>query len=392
MKKIVCWLSIVVSVVSLTCFCNPRISIITSVFKGDKFINEFLDDITRQTIFDQCELIMINANSPGNEEPVIQKYMQKYPNIRYCRLDKDPGIYGVWNMAIKMSTGQYITNANLDDRLAHNAYEVFAKELDYSPNVVLVYGEMYCTHKPNETFENNAGFRVAVPKFSRKNMSCCLPGCCPMWRKSMHERYGFFDETYKSSGDYEMWLRAVEGGAKLKKVPGCYALYYENPQGISTSATSPRHYEDQRILKRYSHVWTGDEYRSNYKLACKLDELDPKEQRVRSVAINYYLKAFAAGHDHAEPLVRIAQYYYKEGDNHLAYLFVKRACELEEPKNLDSEELELYRYTRYDLLGIVAWYVGEFNAGEEAVEKALEWSPHNEHLQRNLNFYLNCKK
>ena len=33
---------------------------------------------------------MINADSPGNEEPVIKKYMAMYPNIIYKRLDTDP--------------------------------------------------------------------------------------------------------------------------------------------------------------------------------------------------------------------------------------------------------------------------------------------------------------
>ena len=57
----------------------PKISLITSVFDGDEFIQGFLEDITRQTIFkDKCELVLVNANSPGNEEEVIKKYMEKY--------------------------------------------------------------------------------------------------------------------------------------------------------------------------------------------------------------------------------------------------------------------------------------------------------------------------
>src|ERR1700728_4223701 len=98
---------------------KPRVSIITSVWNGDEYIESFLADITQQTIFPACELIMINANSPGNEAPVIKKYMEKYPNIVYTRLEKDPGLYGVWNLAIKMASADLLTNANLDDRASH---------------------------------------------------------------------------------------------------------------------------------------------------------------------------------------------------------------------------------------------------------------------------------
>src|SRR5579871_950607 len=91
---------------------QPIISIITSLYGADQFIEGFLEDIVQQTVFDQCELIIINANSPGNEENTIKKYMERYDNILYFRLNRDPGLYGVWNLAIKMSRGTFITNAN----------------------------------------------------------------------------------------------------------------------------------------------------------------------------------------------------------------------------------------------------------------------------------------
>ena len=67
----------------------PKISILTSVYDGDEYIRPFLEDITRQTIFEsKCELVIVNANSPGNEEEVIKEYVEKYPdNIKYKKLD-----------------------------------------------------------------------------------------------------------------------------------------------------------------------------------------------------------------------------------------------------------------------------------------------------------------
>src|SRR5437868_4982339 len=130
---------------------KPRISIITSVFKGDLFIEHFLRDIVQQTLFHECELIIINANSPGNEEPVIFKYMKAYSNIVYIKLGYDPGLYGVWNMGIAFARGDYITNANVDDRLDYRCYELHSAMLDAHPHVDLVYSDIYVTFTPNET-------------------------------------------------------------------------------------------------------------------------------------------------------------------------------------------------------------------------------------------------
>jgi glycosyltransferase involved in cell wall biosynthesis len=216
----------------------PKISIITSVYNGDEFIRPFLEDITNQTIFDKCELIMINANSPGNEEAVIKEYMDKHDNIVYKKLDKDPGIYGTWNEALKLSTGEYITNANLDDRKAIWSLEVHAKELYGNPTIDLVYADSYITNSPNETYDNNSsnGRQYNFENFSKEAMlRGNQPHNNPMWRASLHDVHGNFNNEYRSAGDWEFFLRCAFGGSSFKKINQVLGLYYFNPKGISTN-------------------------------------------------------------------------------------------------------------------------------------------------------------
>ena len=236
----------------------PKISIITSVYDGDEYIRPFLEDITRQTIFeDKCELILINANSPGNEEEVIQEYLDKYPdNIIYKRLDKDPGLYAVWNMGVKMSSGEYITNANLDDRKAPNALEMHAKELFVNEDIDLVYANMAITHEPNETHEENSsdGRHYNFPDFSLENLKMTnMPHSAPMWKREYHNKYGYFDESYRSAGDWELWLRGATEGSKFKKIYSILGLYYFNPKGISTNPENFawKREEEKRVFKKY---------------------------------------------------------------------------------------------------------------------------------------------
>lgn len=239
----------------------PKISIITSVYDGDEHIRPFLEDITRQTIFeDKCELILINANSPGNEESIIQEYLEKYPNnIVYKRLEKDPGIYAVWNMGAKMATGEYLTNANLDDRKAPHSLEKHAKFLLSSPEVDLVYADLYISETANETFENvtDTSRRYNFPEFSYENLKMInMPHNNPMWRKKYHEKYGYFDEQYRSAGDWEMWLRGASQGSVFRKIPDILGVYYFNPKGISTNPEnfSWKQKEETSIYEKYANV------------------------------------------------------------------------------------------------------------------------------------------
>lgn len=237
---------------------SPLITIITSVYDCDEFIEGFLEDIVQQTVFQNCELLVIDPNSPGNEYKSIKKYQEMYPNIFYLKLQKDPGIYGVWNLGAKMARSEFITNANTDDRLAFDCYEKHAKVLLENPDVDLVYSNFLATKKPNETMKKNSGyFTTDFPEFEPGYMYICLPNNHPMWRKSFHEFYGFFDESYVSAGDWEMWCRAVEQGAIFKKVPGVLGLYFENPNGISTSKKNSVIIKNElkRIQERYGYYF-----------------------------------------------------------------------------------------------------------------------------------------
>jgi len=222
-------------------------------------IKGFLDDITKQTIFDNCELILINANSPENEKEIITKYLKKYDNIIYKELDKDPGVYGVWNLGIEISSGDYITNANVDDRRSHHQLEILARELVNSKNIDLVYSQSFITEIPNETFNNNSSKNNVynVEKFTKENMIKCLPGCMPLWKKSLHKKAGYFNDNYKHAGDWEMWLRAVRNGLNFKKIEGVHGLYYMNPEGLSTSTKlePTKRIEENQIFFEYKDIF-----------------------------------------------------------------------------------------------------------------------------------------
>lgn len=104
-------------------------------------------------------------------------------------------------------------------------------------------------------------------------------------------------------------------------------------------------------------------------------------------ALYYYLEASSVKPYRAEPLIRLAMHYWDVGKKELCFLFVNRAAQLPYPESDLFIEKDLYIFTRYDLLGRAAWYVGEYDLGQKAVCKALEARPDLSYLKRNLAFY-----
>jgi len=240
---------------------QPKISIITSVFKGEDYIEKFLAEMTKQQNFSECEMILVDCNKqPGFEKEVIERYQKHFSNLRYHHLEKDPGVYGAWNYGIKNSKGKYITNANLDDFRSYEQLKVLSEMLDKNKDIDLVYHPFIQTDKQEDTFYTTL-YRKTYESydFSPKMMIKCLPGCMPLWRRSLHDKNGYFEEKYKHAGDWEFWLRCVQSGSKFmrnKKVMGCY---YFNPEGLSTAVSNnqTKHAEEIEVFNKYREVING---------------------------------------------------------------------------------------------------------------------------------------
>lgn len=217
-----------------------KASLITSMFNASEDLDMLIKDVLRQTFFTECEWIVMDANSDYKDYEILKPIADKHENIKLYKLEEDKGVYDTWNKCIEASTGEYITNWNCDDRRAAWCLERQIITLDENPEVDLVYNRILETFVANETFESNTSYgEWTCLDFSVENMmKVNSPHNCPMWRKSLHERHGFFDTKYKICADYDMWLRAAFGGSEFLKIDEILSLYYRSPDGVSTKKSS----------------------------------------------------------------------------------------------------------------------------------------------------------
>jgi len=229
-----------------------RITLITSLYKGGKHIEAFLNNVTQQTAWEDCDLFIVDANSPDHEYEVIKEYMIKHKNIQYEKLLHDPGIYGCWNYIIKNSGAEYLTNANVDDVLFDTCIEKHLALLDSNPDIDLAYCLNVQVLKDGVTPETLTGEEPVFPTgpFSLYNMLMCnLPHNHPVWRSSLNDKYGYFDTSYHSAADWDFWLRCASLGARFELIPDKLGIYYRNPEGMSSKESNM-----DRNLKEVGHV------------------------------------------------------------------------------------------------------------------------------------------
>ncbi|MDY7049133.1 MAG: glycosyltransferase [Microcystis panniformis WG22] len=232
-----------------------KVSVIVSTYKSAEFIRGCLEDLVTQTLYQkgEVEIIIIDSASPENEGDIIQEFQENYPNIIYQRTQERETLYCAWNRAIKLARGSYITNGNTDDRHCFNALEIMANYLDNNREISLVYADQLITTIKNDTFATTPALKHwNWPNYSYQQMrqGCCV-GSQPMWRKMLHDKYGYFQENFRCAGDYEFWLRIGSQGEKMALIPEILGLYYLNLEGLEHGSNGQALEEHYQVCKIY---------------------------------------------------------------------------------------------------------------------------------------------
>ena len=215
---------------------TPQLTVFCPLFKGEQFTKGYLEDMVGQTIFEKVLFHILDCGSPQNEFAIIEKFLG-YSNIHYERLNEDPGLYEAWNICCKKAKTDLVGNWNIDDRKSPWSLEALLRPFLLDKDLDISYGPTLVSSKANESWveikeatlfpcnETNSWEDLIVNN---------NPHCMPVWKRSIHDRYGYFDTQYKTAADSDMWIRAVKGGAKIKKVNDIVGIYFDNPRGRST--------------------------------------------------------------------------------------------------------------------------------------------------------------
>ncbi|PKN18022.1 MAG: hypothetical protein CVU71_10890 [Deltaproteobacteria bacterium HGW-Deltaproteobacteria-6] len=229
------------------------VSAIVSAYNSERFIRGCIEDLEAQTIADKLEIVVVDSCSPQKERAVVEEFQRKYSNIKYIRTEERETVYAAWNRGIKAASGKYITNANTDDRHRKDAFEIMVNELERKPEITLVYADVIITEKENETFDQHTPcghYRWYDWDRSVLLNQGCFMGPQPMWRRSVHHEYGYFDDSMVSSGDYEFWLR-ISQTHNFFHIKTPLGLYLKSPESIEHSNREKQRDENNRILALY---------------------------------------------------------------------------------------------------------------------------------------------
>lgn len=204
---------------------NPiKISVITSLYRCEKFLDQFISHYFKTENINECELILVHNDPSENELNTIKNYDWTSVNLVHLQVPRE-GLYTSWNRAIKIAKGKYIAVWNVDDIRTPRSLLSQSLALDESTSA-LCYGDFYGTNNYG-LFKDRFFQYPEYDGFKKGALRHHVIGCFPMWRKDVHNEIGYFDEQFKLVSDYEFQLRvnAKYRMVKANEVLGHYLEY-----------------------------------------------------------------------------------------------------------------------------------------------------------------------
>ena len=193
-----------------------KISLITSTNNSEKTIEKAISSVNYQDYKDIEHIFIDNLSFDRTLEIIHSKSIRENVVVS----EKDNGIYDALNKGIQNANGEIIGFLHSDDFLADK--DVVGKIMSgfQSNNEIdVIYGDLDYVSKnnPNKIIRK---WKSGEYKKNKMKFGWMPPHTCFYMKKSLYQKYGLFDTSYRISADYESILRYLwKNNLKAKYLP-----------------------------------------------------------------------------------------------------------------------------------------------------------------------------
>lgn len=221
-------------------------SSITPCFRMKPYLKKFLEELPKQTIFDQIEIVL-DHNEPDAEEIAwVKEFQAKYPGrINHIIVPKVDPIGTSMNRCIRQAKSDLVTIWNVDDLRTPRSMEIQVGLLD-NP----AYGIAFGDYRVVRSFGATDGSIVDNQPVGQEMTRSMITGPFFMFRKSLCEKAGMFDEQLKSGADFDLSIR-LGFHAKAIATTELLGYYLNEGKGASTRPNSKQPMDRTIIELRY---------------------------------------------------------------------------------------------------------------------------------------------
>ena len=189
---------------------SPKISIVLPTYNGERWLKDSIQSVVEQT-FTDWELIIVNDCSTDNTLQIAQSFADKDTRITVISNKTNKKLPASLNVGFSQAKGTYFTWTSDDNLYKKDALEKLSTYLDNHPQTSMVSMNEDLINEEGVVIKNyDANFKYK--RCAGALMNNCNVGAAFMYRKSIADIVGKYDENTFCAEDYDYWCRIALAG------------------------------------------------------------------------------------------------------------------------------------------------------------------------------------
>lgn len=260
------------------------ISIITPIYYGNRYLNNYLENIEKACKkMNKVEVILVN-DSPNIKLEFNREIVKNF-ELRIIANSKNEGIHKSRCIGLENARGKYILFLDQDDEIVEDALIIQYKIIKRGADMVLGNGVYEDKVNKNNIFSNKFSQKFATKKepYILARNFIISPGQCLIKKESIPLDWIRYHLKLNGVDDYLLWLLMFD--KKMNIVCNFNIVYVHKYTGENVSLDNEKMFESQlemiKILEKYANYNMKDlkklkraiNYKHNYKKNFMLETL-----------------------------------------------------------------------------------------------------------------------
>lgn len=240
---------------------DPKISVILPFYNAEKTLDRAIASIYQQE-FGDFECILVDNNSTDGSRKIATDWERRDVRFKVTK-EKKQGVMFASNRGCELARGKYLARMDADDRAYPERLKLQADFLNDNPEFGAVAGLVEHVGDPDTT----KGFRRFVEWsnslcsyieiYNRRFIEAPIVNPSAMWRRETMEQHGLY-LSGDFPEDYEMWLRWLDRGVKISKIPKIVLDWHDSEKRLTRTDAIYSDRSFYEIKSKYLAKWLSE--------------------------------------------------------------------------------------------------------------------------------------
>ena len=223
----------------------PKVTIVLPTYNGSKYLRESIESVIDQTYKD-WELVIVDDCSTDETLKIAGDYSERDGRIVVIHNRINKKLPASLNIGFEKARGEYFSWTSDDNIYEKDAIEKMVGYLDANQNIPMVRANMLMIGENAEVISESGEYGEL------KMLVANCVGACFLYRKSVAQSVGQYDETLFCVEDYDYWVRIMEQYGTIGNIREFLYQYRWHPGSLSS--TKRDYVQSQLNEMRKRHV------------------------------------------------------------------------------------------------------------------------------------------